>query len=86
MYRVLFDFFSDNLEYGLRLASAQTSAGKPKDAQATIDALRKLPPIDANSPRIDLAEARNRLEELEAQRGRGVRALLGREGKVPSSE
>jgi len=34
----------------------------------------------------ELAEARNRLEELEAQRGRGVRALLGREGKVPSSE
>jgi hypothetical protein len=34
----------------------------------------------------DLALARNRLEELEAQRGRGVRALLGREAKVPSSE
>jgi uncharacterized protein YceH (UPF0502 family) len=34
----------------------------------------------------ELAEARNRLDELEAQRGRGVRALLGREGKVPSSE
>jgi chaperonin cofactor prefoldin len=34
----------------------------------------------------ELADARNRLEELEGQRGRGVRALLGREGKVPSSE
>ena len=58
VYRVLFDFFSDNLDYGLRLASAQTSADKPKDALATIEALRKLPPVDGQSPRIDLAEAR----------------------------
>jgi hypothetical protein len=34
----------------------------------------------------ELADARNRLEELEGQRGRGVRALLGREAKQPSSE
>lgn len=34
----------------------------------------------------ELAQARARLEELEAQRGRGVRGLLGREAKVPSSE
>jgi serine/threonine protein kinase/tetratricopeptide (TPR) repeat protein len=58
VYQVLFGFFSDNLDYGLRLASSQTSAGKPKDALATIEALRKLPPVDGTSPRIDLAEAR----------------------------
>jgi hypothetical protein len=34
----------------------------------------------------ELGLARGRLEELEAQRGRGVRALLGREAKDPSSE
>jgi hypothetical protein len=34
----------------------------------------------------ELARARSRLEELEGQRSRGVRGLLGREGKVPSSE
>jgi hypothetical protein len=28
-------------------------------------------------------EAEARLEEAEGQKGRGVRALLGREGKVP---
>jgi hypothetical protein len=33
-----------------------------------------------------LREAENRLAEAESQRGRGVRGLLGREGKVPSSE
>jgi len=34
----------------------------------------------------ECAQARARLEELEAQRGRGMRGLLGREAKVPSSE
>ncbi len=34
----------------------------------------------------ELADARSRLEELEGQRARGVRGLLGREAKVPSSE
>ena len=33
-----------------------------------------------------LAEAEARLEEAGAHRGRGVRGLLGREGRVPSSE
>jgi hypothetical protein len=33
-----------------------------------------------------LRQAEARLEELEGQKSRGVRALLGREGKVPSSE
>ena len=58
VYRTLFGFFPDNLDYGLRLASAQTSAAKPKDAMATVEMLRKSPAFDANSPRIDLAEAR----------------------------
>jgi len=34
-------------------------AGHPKDALATIDTLRKLPPLVAKDPRIDLAEARS---------------------------
>ncbi|HYR83361.1 MAG TPA: protein kinase [Terriglobia bacterium] len=58
VYRTLFGFFPDNLDYGLRLASAQTSAGKAKDAMATVETLRKSPAFDGNSPRIDLAEAR----------------------------
>jgi tetratricopeptide (TPR) repeat protein len=58
VYRTLFGFFPDNLDYGLRLAEAQTSAGQPADALTTIEKLRMLPVPDRDSPRIDLAEAR----------------------------
>jgi hypothetical protein len=57
-YRTLSGFFPDNLEYGLRLANAQTSAGDPKDSLVTIDRLRKFPQPQSDSPGIDLAEAR----------------------------
>ena len=56
-YRTLFQFFPDNPEYGLHLASAQTYGGKPQDALATADWLRKLPAPAKNDPRIDIAEA-----------------------------
>jgi serine/threonine protein kinase/TolB-like protein len=58
VYRTLFGFFPDNLDYGLRLANAATSAGNAKDALATIATLRQLPAPDRDSPLIDLAEAR----------------------------
>ena len=57
IYRTLFSFFPDNLDYGLHLARAQSSAGKSKDALATIELLRKFPPPQGNDPRLDLAEA-----------------------------
>lgn len=56
-YSKLFGFFPDNLEYGLRLAGAQTAAGKGRDALTTLDALRKLPAPARDDPRLDLAEA-----------------------------
>jgi serine/threonine protein kinase/tetratricopeptide (TPR) repeat protein len=56
-YRTLFDFFPDNIEYGLRLAEVQTGAGKVEDALATAAALRQLPAPDREDPRIDQAEA-----------------------------
>jgi DNA-binding winged helix-turn-helix (wHTH) protein/tetratricopeptide (TPR) repeat protein len=56
-YQLLFSLFPDNLEYGLRLMDAQTSAGKGRDAQATAATLRTLPPPSKEDPRIDLAEA-----------------------------
>jgi tetratricopeptide (TPR) repeat protein len=58
IYRTLFDFFPDNVDYGLRLAAAQTSASKGKEALATVERLRTLPPVLQDDPRIDLAEAR----------------------------
>jgi tetratricopeptide (TPR) repeat protein len=56
-YQTLFNSFPDNLEYGLRLARAQSTAGKGKDALLTVEALRQLPLPSGEDPRIDLAEA-----------------------------
>ncbi len=56
-YQTLTKLFPDNLEYGLRLAGAQSGGGKGKDALATLAALRKLPAPASQDPRLDLAEA-----------------------------
>jgi tetratricopeptide (TPR) repeat protein len=56
-YQALYSFFPDNLEYGLQLATAQTSAGKGQEALATIDSLRRLRAPMRDDPRIDAAEA-----------------------------
>ncbi len=58
LYKSLWTFFPDDLEYGLRLADAQVSAGAGQDALVTIADLRKLPRPQQDDPRIDLAEAR----------------------------
>jgi len=57
IYRTLFGFFPDNLEYGLRLAAAQVAGGQAAEAQATLRLLRQLPRPASGDPRIDLAEA-----------------------------
>jgi tetratricopeptide (TPR) repeat protein len=56
LYRKLTDAFPDNLEHGLRLAAAQTAAGRSADAASTLARLRRLP-AGAGDPRIDLTEA-----------------------------
>ena len=58
LWRTLFNFFPDNLIYGLDVANAQRAAGKLKDSLATVEALRKLPAPAGDDPRVDLAEAR----------------------------
>ena len=57
VYRTLWGFFSDNIEYGLKLAAAQVAAGQGKDALVTIEGLRRLPAPQSTDPRIDLVEA-----------------------------
>ena len=57
IYRTLVGFYPDNLEYALRLTAVQTSAGRTKDAMATIANMRKLGLPANTDPRIDLAEA-----------------------------
>ena len=69
IYRSLYSFFPDNLEYGLRLANAQVAAGTAKDALVTIESLRKLPAPARDDARIDLAEglAANTLSDYKRQ-------------------
>jgi DNA-binding winged helix-turn-helix (wHTH) protein/TolB-like protein len=57
VYRTLYTFTPDNLDYGLRLAAAQDGSGNSKDALVTVGTLRNLPPPERDDPRIDLAEA-----------------------------
>lgn len=57
LYQTLFNFFPDNLEYGLQLANAQRSFGKLEGSAETIGELRKLPAPVKDDPRIDLADS-----------------------------
>ncbi len=72
LYHTLFDFFPDDIEYGLRLADAQTQAGKRSDALATIQQLRRLPPPARDDVRIDLAEEMNYIRLGEYSTARGI--------------
>ena len=55
-YQALYRNSPDNLDYGLKLASAQVSAAQGEAAMATIATLRKLPPPQGEDLRIDLQE------------------------------
>jgi tetratricopeptide (TPR) repeat protein len=57
IYRTLFTFFPDTLDYGLKLALVQARGSKAQDALATIESLRKLAPPASDDPRIDVQEA-----------------------------
>ena len=57
IYRTLFEFFPDNIEYGLHLAAAQKQARTVDEALATLAALQKLPAPDRDDPRIALQQA-----------------------------
>ena len=57
VYRTLWTFFPDDIEYGLRLAANLSLAGRGAEALETIAALRRLPAPGGEDPRIDLQEA-----------------------------
>ncbi len=57
VYRVLWGYDPNDIEYGLRLAHAQTQAGEGETALMTLESLRRLPPPASDDPRLDLAEA-----------------------------
>jgi serine/threonine protein kinase/tetratricopeptide (TPR) repeat protein len=61
-YGALFNYFSDNLEYGILLAGTQIRGGNAKQALKTLETLRQLPAPSREDPRIDLKEAETHLE------------------------
>jgi serine/threonine protein kinase/tetratricopeptide (TPR) repeat protein len=84
IYHSLWTVFPDDPEYGLRLASAQVSAGRGQDALLTIDWLRKIAAPMKDDPRIDLAESRaaGSLSDYKRAEAATERAILtaGRQG------
>lgn len=57
IYRTLWGFFPDRVDYGLLLVRAQTANDQPSEAIATIAELRKLSLSQGESVLIDLAES-----------------------------
>jgi serine/threonine-protein kinase len=55
-YRTLFDFFPDNLDYGVALARSQVYFGKRNEAFATLGRLRTAPRSAIEDARLDLME------------------------------
>jgi eukaryotic-like serine/threonine-protein kinase len=85
-YRALWEFFPDNIDYGLSLFSNQIR-GHAKDAAVTLGKLRKLSVSEADAARLDLAQANiamassdfaqvQSLTERAAARGRAIGAKL----------
>jgi serine/threonine protein kinase/tetratricopeptide (TPR) repeat protein len=86
-YRALWEFFPDNIDYGLFLLRAQVAGGHASDAEKTLAELRKLTMSEADAARIDLSEGKiaysvsdfkrmQSLAERAANRGRAVGANL----------
>ena len=83
LYQMLWRAAPDNIEYGLRLANAQTRANKGKDALATVAELRGLA-APALTIRIHLAEAAAafslgnfKLEQASAEKAASKAQALG---------
>ncbi len=58
VYHALFELFPDNVDYGLRFATAAILSGNASQALEVLHRLRALPPPTSDDPRIDLAESR----------------------------
>jgi tetratricopeptide (TPR) repeat protein len=59
IYRSLWTFYPDDLEYGLQLADSLLMAGRGAEAETILVQLQHLPMPSGVDPRIDLLQARN---------------------------
>ena len=53
IYKTLFNFYPDNLEYGFSLARSQYFEAQFQEANSTLDTLQQLPSPEGDDPRID---------------------------------
>jgi eukaryotic-like serine/threonine-protein kinase len=81
-YHALFEFFPDEVDYGVSLASAQVSAGQLSDAEATLGQLRKLKVSEADAARIDLWDAEIGLVQGDMKRQQALSDKAVSEGKA----
>jgi len=81
-YEQLYRYSEMKVDYGLKLAEAQRSAGKGHDALATLAALRKLPKPAGQDPRIDLEEAEVSASLGDLKRGLTVAASAVRSARA----
>jgi len=86
IYRTLWDFFPDNVDYGLRLVQVQISGGKGTDVLATVEALRKLSPPQRDDPRIDLAEAQAAHSLSDLRRAQKAAASAAAKGEAQEAK
>jgi eukaryotic-like serine/threonine-protein kinase len=80
-YRALFEFFPDQVDYGISLIGGQIMAGRVNDAEATLAQLRKLKVSDADAARIDLWDAEVGASEGDMKREQTLSDKAVNEGK-----
>jgi tetratricopeptide (TPR) repeat protein/class 3 adenylate cyclase/TolB-like protein len=80
-YQQLYKFSPQNVDYGLKLAEVQRSAGKGQDAIRTLATLRKLPKPEGSDPRIDLEEAETAASIGNLKRGLAAAATAAAKAK-----
>jgi len=59
VYRALFNFYPDSIDYGVQLANTEILAGHSSRVAEIVSRLRKLPPPLSDDPRIDLTEGKS---------------------------
>jgi len=82
IYRTLYNFFPDRIDYGLRLAGAQGAAGQDKDSLATIARIRKSALAGASDGAVDLTESKTLQRMSNFAEQQKVAALAAEKGRV----
>jgi DNA-binding winged helix-turn-helix (wHTH) protein/tetratricopeptide (TPR) repeat protein/TolB-like protein len=82
IYRSIYRFFPDNLDYGLRVAEVQTSANRSRDALDILDEMRKLPPPASDDPRIDETEAEAAMHDGDYSRDLNAATRAAEKGEI----